>query len=136
MRSLVGIPVDASDLECSLCFRLLWQPVTTPCGHTFCRCCLDRCFDHNPSCPLCKCSLTEVFITFNQFPNTHLFIVSFFFIQYQAARSQQVTEWLQEVLTMYLAAEYSERERIHEEELKEIGSLNKVIIITVNCRFI
>ena len=48
------------DLECSLCYRLFHQPVTTPCGHTFCRQCLDRCMDHHTSCPMCKSSLTEV----------------------------------------------------------------------------
>ena len=29
--------VKAEDFDCSLCFRLLWQPITTPCGHTYCR---------------------------------------------------------------------------------------------------
>ena len=37
--------------------RLLWQPVTTPCGHTYCRACLDRSLDHKPECPLCKSSI-------------------------------------------------------------------------------
>ena len=52
--------VSPSDFECTLCCRLFWQPVTTPCGHSFCRTCLDRCMDHNPACPLCKTSLQEV----------------------------------------------------------------------------
>jgi hypothetical protein len=29
---------DAADFECSLCFRLFYRPVSTPCGHTYCRC--------------------------------------------------------------------------------------------------
>ena len=48
------------DFECSLCYRLLHLPVTTPCGHTFCRPCLDKCLDHKTECPLCKGSLAEV----------------------------------------------------------------------------
>lgn len=52
--------LDISDFECTLCCRLMWQPVTTPCGHSFCRTCLDRCMDHTPACPLCKTSLEEV----------------------------------------------------------------------------
>ena len=53
--------VSPADLECSLCFRLLYQPVTTLCGHTFCRTCLERCLDHAPFCPLCKTSLARKF---------------------------------------------------------------------------
>jgi hypothetical protein len=48
------------DLECSLCFRLLYSPVTTPCGHSFCMTCLERSMDHNDRCPLCKNTLAEV----------------------------------------------------------------------------
>ncbi|TEA34125.1 hypothetical protein DBR06_SOUSAS34410022 [Sousa chinensis] len=51
---------DASDLECSLCMRLFYEPVTTPCGHTFCLKCLERCLDHNAKCPLCKDGLSQV----------------------------------------------------------------------------
>lgn len=40
--------------------RMFFEPVTTPCGHTFCRECLERCLDHRPNCPLCKQSLREV----------------------------------------------------------------------------
>lgn len=28
--------VDLSDFECVLCYRTLWKPVVTPCGHTYC----------------------------------------------------------------------------------------------------
>lgn len=43
--------------------RLLFEPVTTPCGHTFCLKCLERCLDHAPHCPLCKEKLSEVSIS-------------------------------------------------------------------------
>jgi Lon protease-like protein len=42
------------DFECVLCFKLLYEPVTTPCGHTFCRSCLFRALDHASNCPLCR----------------------------------------------------------------------------------
>ena len=42
------------DFECKLCFFLLYQPITTPCGHVFCKICLERCADHSPSCPICR----------------------------------------------------------------------------------
>lgn len=44
----------ASDLECPLCLKLLWEPVTTPCGHTFCRPCFLRAIDHGAKCPNCR----------------------------------------------------------------------------------
>ena len=46
-----------TELECKLCFNLMYDPVTTPCGHSFCRCCLKRCLDHRFECPCCRASL-------------------------------------------------------------------------------
>lgn len=40
--------------------RLFFEPVTTPCGHTFCKNCIERSLDHNLRCPLCKQPLQEV----------------------------------------------------------------------------
>ena len=37
-----GAVLEADDFECSLCFKLFYEPVTTSCGHTFCRSCLLR----------------------------------------------------------------------------------------------
>lgn len=42
------------DAECTLCLKLLYAPVTTPCGHAFCRDCLARALDHRLACPLCR----------------------------------------------------------------------------------
>lgn len=28
--------VEPSDFDCVLCYRTLWKPVVTPCGHTYC----------------------------------------------------------------------------------------------------
>ncbi|CAG9816101.1 unnamed protein product [Phaedon cochleariae] len=50
--------ISVSDLECILCSRCLLDPVTTACGHTFCRGCLTRVLDHGLSCPLCMASLS------------------------------------------------------------------------------
>ena len=41
-RQIDPAAVKVEDFDCSLCFRLLWQPTTTPCGHTYCRGCIDR----------------------------------------------------------------------------------------------
>ncbi|CAL5441788.1 unnamed protein product [Camellia sinensis] len=33
------------DFDCTLCLKLLYEPVTTPCGHSFCRSCLFQAMD-------------------------------------------------------------------------------------------
>ncbi|XP_036338305.1 uncharacterized protein LOC118748106 [Rhagoletis pomonella] len=61
-KPLLQVPaglVDASDFDCVLCCRTFWKPVVTPCGHTYCRVCLDRCMDYTSSCPLCMSPLVE-----------------------------------------------------------------------------
>uniref|UniRef100_A0A7R9VZT1 RING-type domain-containing protein n=1 Tax=Chlamydomonas euryale TaxID=1486919 RepID=A0A7R9VZT1_9CHLO len=45
---------NLDELECTLCLRLLYEPVTTPCGHTFCRGCYARSTDAGNKCPLCR----------------------------------------------------------------------------------
>ncbi|NWH57071.1 LONF1 protein, partial [Geococcyx californianus] len=95
--------IDVSDFECSLCMRLFFEPVTTPCGHTFCKGCLERCLDHAPQCPLCKESLKE----------------------YLASRKYSITVLLEELIMKYLSDELYERKRIHAEETAEHSNLTK-----------
>lgn len=73
--------LDVDDFECSLCYRLLHEPVTTPCGHSFCRPCLDRCLDHQSNCPLCKGSLVEVGLSL-YFKIQCIFLVSISFYKF------------------------------------------------------
>ncbi|XP_063068418.1 LON peptidase N-terminal domain and RING finger protein 2 isoform X2 [Engraulis encrasicolus] len=101
--------LDSGDFECSLCMRLFYEPVTTPCGHTFCLKCLERCMDHNPNCPLCKENLSE----------------------YLASRGYKKTFLMEEVLLRYLGDELTERKKIQEEEMKEISNLNQEVPIFI-----
>ncbi|XP_054480828.1 E3 ubiquitin-protein ligase TRIM39-like [Anoplopoma fimbria] len=41
---------------CSVCLDVFTEPVSTPCGHNFCRACIDKYWDANDifQCPLCK----------------------------------------------------------------------------------
>ncbi|XP_057518696.1 uncharacterized protein LOC130799575 [Amaranthus tricolor] len=48
------------EFDCTLCLKLLYEPVTTPCGHSFCRSCLFQSMDRSNKCPLCR---TVLFIT-------------------------------------------------------------------------
>ncbi|XP_034741264.1 LON peptidase N-terminal domain and RING finger protein 2-like [Etheostoma cragini] len=101
--------LDSGDMECSLCMRLFYEPVATPCGHTFCLKCLERCLDHNSNCPLCKENLSE----------------------YLATRGYNKTLLMEEVLQRYLGDELAERKKIHEEEMKELSNLNQEVPIFV-----
>ncbi|XP_037620007.1 LON peptidase N-terminal domain and ring finger 1, like [Sebastes umbrosus] len=101
--------MDPNDLECSLCMRLFHEPVTTPCGHTFCKNCLERCLDHTPQCPLCKESLKE----------------------YLACRKYMVTTVLEMLIKQYLSQEYAERTKTHLEETRELSDLTKNVPIFV-----
>ncbi|KAI9669691.1 MAG: hypothetical protein M1831_007387 [Alyxoria varia] len=42
------------ELECHVCYNIMLDPTTTPCGHTFCRKCLARVLDHSSLCPFCR----------------------------------------------------------------------------------
>eukprot|EP00440_Ansanella_granifera_P052376 gb/GFBE01056789.1/.p1 GENE.gb/GFBE01056789.1/~~gb/GFBE01056789.1/.p1 ORF type:complete len:508 (+),score=96.96 gb/GFBE01056789.1/:1-1524(+) len=44
-------------VECPVCYNMIFEPVTTPCGHTFCKSCLARTLDFGRDCPLCRGSL-------------------------------------------------------------------------------
>jgi Lon protease-like protein len=44
-------------LECPICMNLFYEPVTSPCGHSFCRQCLIRTLDNADSCPICRAVL-------------------------------------------------------------------------------
>jgi hypothetical protein len=43
-----------SELDCQVCYALFLDPLTTSCGHTFCRRCLQRVSDHSTCCPICR----------------------------------------------------------------------------------
>ncbi|XP_056607961.1 TNF receptor-associated factor 5 isoform X2 [Triplophysa dalaica] len=53
--STAGEPLS-EELQCSICLDVVDNPVTTPCGHSFCDTCLKKCWDNNQNCtcPVCK----------------------------------------------------------------------------------
>ena len=46
--------VTRSELSCQVCYGLFLDPLTTTCGHTFCRKCIHRVLDHSNLCPVCR----------------------------------------------------------------------------------
>ncbi|XP_065806190.1 E3 ubiquitin-protein ligase TRIM39-like [Labrus bergylta] len=46
---------------CSICLEVFVEPVSTPCGHSFCKACLQGYWNHSKKflCPMCKKSYTK-----------------------------------------------------------------------------
>lgn len=85
--------VDQSldDYECILCMKLMYEPVTTPCGHSFCKGCFARAIDHGNKCPMCRTVL-------------------------HVGRELPVTIALKNILSKSFPEEYQQR---HEEDVAE-----------------
>ncbi|XP_064818923.1 E3 ubiquitin-protein ligase TRIM47-like isoform X1 [Oncorhynchus masou masou] len=50
---------DQDSFSCSICLDILKDPVTTSCGHNYCMCCIEGCWDQDDlkgvySCPECR----------------------------------------------------------------------------------
>ncbi|EZA54315.1 LON peptidase N-terminal domain and RING finger protein [Ooceraea biroi] len=102
----------AGELDCILCCRLLWKPVTTPCGHTYCWMCLDRCLDYSSACPLCVTSLAD----------------------YLASSQKTVTDFVERALKTVAPAEYTSRAVSHQLELVQgLGLLGNEQIAVFIC---
>ncbi|KAJ8130873.1 hypothetical protein O1611_g2755 [Lasiodiplodia mahajangana] len=43
-----------TEMDCQVCYALFLDPLTTTCGHTYCRTCIHRILDHSDLCPICR----------------------------------------------------------------------------------
>ena len=52
------------DLKCPLCLKILFVPVSTVCGHSYCKACIENCLARFRQCPICRVRLgTQVVLT-------------------------------------------------------------------------
>jgi hypothetical protein len=53
-----SVKINGVDFTCPVCTELIYKPVTTPCGHTFCEACLGKALAYKPQCPMCRDACT------------------------------------------------------------------------------
>ena len=87
------------ELQCKLCLDILLYPVTTACGHTFCRDCLKRTLDHRVDCPCCRAPM-DYFL---------------------GEKGPAVNEVLELATKIYCSAEYTERKSCYDKEITSLG---------------
>ncbi|KAL5544548.1 hypothetical protein UlMin_008332 [Ulmus minor] len=85
-----GRPERTDEFDCTLCLKLFYEPITTPCGHSFCRSCLFQSMDRGNKCPLCR---TVLFIT---------------------PRTSSISVTLNNIIQKIFPEEYAERKAEHE----------------------
>ncbi|XP_061784553.1 E3 ubiquitin/ISG15 ligase TRIM25-like isoform X2 [Nerophis lumbriciformis] len=51
-----GVVLDKDQFDCAVCLDVLKEPVTIPCGHSYCLDCISSCWDNdsNVNCPQCR----------------------------------------------------------------------------------
>lgn len=81
------------EIDCQVCYSLILDPLTTPCGHTFCRKCVARVLDHTDLCPVCRRKVGMPSTIQNEPLNRTLaHIVDHFFPDEVAARREAVAQ--------------------------------------------
>lgn len=61
MNSPGGQVLSEEQFSCSICLEIFVEPVSTPCGHSFCKACLQGYWNHSKKfiCPMCKKSYSK-----------------------------------------------------------------------------
>lgn len=68
------------EMDCAICHSLLYQPWTTPCGHTFCLHCITRSLMISCLCPSCRTAISSQHsITRMSLPNRFILQVTTYF---------------------------------------------------------
>lgn len=84
------IALDVHEVQCSICGRLLFHPITTQCGHTFCQECIRESLEYRAKCPRCGRTLDD-----------------------SSEKKRSVTSVLDELLRTHLEVQFRKREDLH-----------------------
>jgi Lon protease-like protein len=90
--SASSIPIEENDLDCALCYDMLYDPITLPgCGHSFCRQCVYQSLQIKANCAICRAPTS---IDALSHPTTSILshLVSKFFPQQSKARKAEITK--------------------------------------------
>ncbi|KAI1393211.1 uncharacterized protein F4822DRAFT_435594 [Hypoxylon trugodes] len=80
-----------TEMDCQVCYALFLDPLTTTCGHTFCRGCVHRILDHSDLCPICRRPLSiQAQVNRESYPSNERLckIINGFWADLVALRSQ------------------------------------------------
>lgn len=81
------------EMDCAICHCLLYNPWTTPCGHTFCQHCITRSLGISPLCPTCRTHLSLQYLkTRINPPNKFIVRVTTYFWSEDLARRKEVMD--------------------------------------------
>jgi len=91
--------ITIDDVMCGICLRILFDPITLTCGHTFCKNCLIDIFDHmkhkkvSTYCPLCRMETPPDFAIQEQKPCLLLItlISNIFPVEYQQRKLEEAS---------------------------------------------
>ena len=50
--------VTLEKFSCPICLEIMVEPMLTPCGHAFCRPCIEESLLHKNACSLCRESIS------------------------------------------------------------------------------
>lgn len=101
-----GVPkklLYEEDFECKLCYELLFKPITTTCGHVFCKNCLLRSLDHNVTCPICRVSLAG----------------------FLSNPLKPVTKLIEDILSLFFTDEFGKRRQAFMSRMERLARVGK-----------
>ena len=122
-----------AELDCALCYNLLYEPTTLPCGHVICRVCVTRTLDHaldnEPHCPLCRASLSP----FVDWLNRRALRQRLSGESYaHGGRQLAITHELARLLTRHFSTEYIQRQQeVESAEAAETGGWVPVFVCSL-----